>query len=264
MSFESLEISVASGQPVELYVLTMGSSIWRMNNSIDEIIYDGQEYHPTKISREAITSGDEALSITMPPGHPFTINYATIAPGQVATLTIYRFHRGDTTDLQVFYKGVVRAVSFTQQARRSIIHVIPIAATFDKNIPDMTYQASCNHVLYDGKCQVFKASYAYVGTPSVATGNVLTVPGLLAAKGAGWAVGGYIEYGTLDFRLVLEQDGDDLTLILPFYENVIDETVNVYAGCDHVLATCISKFNNLINYGGSPYIPTKNIFMTGL
>ena len=64
--------------------------------------------------------------------------------------------------------------------------------------------------------------------------------------------------------LVLEQDGDDLTLVLPFHEDVLSEDVSVYAGCDHTIATCLAKFANDINFGGCPYVPTKNIFITGV
>src|SRR3546814_7797331 len=34
--------------------------------------------------------------------------------------------------------------------------------------------------------------------------------------------------------------------------------VILYPGCDHSRATCISKFNNLLNYGGYDFIPVKN------
>jgi len=36
--------------------------------------------------------------------------------------------------------------------------------------------------------------------------------------------------------------------------------VKIYPGCDRVRATCESKFDNLDNFGGFPWIPTKNPF----
>jgi uncharacterized phage protein (TIGR02218 family) len=36
------------------------------------------------------------------------------------------------------------------------------------------------------------------------------------------------------------------------------DVLSLYPGCDHSMATCISKFNNLVNYGGFPYMTQKN------
>jgi len=36
------------------------------------------------------------------------------------------------------------------------------------------------------------------------------------------------------------------------------------AGCDHSVSTCAARFDNLANYGGFPFIPTKNPFSTGV
>jgi uncharacterized phage protein (TIGR02218 family) len=33
------------------------------------------------------------------------------------------------------------------------------------------------------------------------------------------------------------------------------DTFTVYYGCDHTPGTCQSKFNNLVNFRGFPYVP---------
>ncbi|MCP4993148.1 MAG: hypothetical protein GY934_05090 [Gammaproteobacteria bacterium] len=265
MSYEAYEESVEGGQSVELFVLTLGSTIWRMHNSIeDEISYSGDTYYKTNVGRERIVSGQDNLAVEIPADHTFPLAHVTSAPGQVATLTIYSFHRGDTADVRVLYKGVVRAVSFTKNAYGAKLNVMPITQAFDKMIPDRTFQAACNHVLYDTACTVSSSSYQYTGAVSAVTANVITVTGLLASKGAEWATAGYVSYGILDFRLVLGQASDDCTLILPFYEEVSGQNVDVYAGCDHTIGTCDTKFSNEINFGGTPYVPTRNIFISGL
>lgn len=264
MAYEDYEVSVQGGQPVELYILTMGATIWRMCNSIDVVTYLGDTYSPTIVGRGNLKSGMEAMDITLPADHPFPFTYATVAPGVTATLTVLRYQRADPTDVQIRYKGVVRTVSFTKQGRGAKIHVIPLTATFDKLIPDRTYQASCNNVLYDSHCTISRSLYTYNGTPSGVSANTVTIPGLTVAKGGDWAVGGYIAYGSLDFRLVLAQSTDVLTLILPFYEDIVGEAVQVHAGCAHDIGVCDSKFSNAPNFGGCPYVPTKNIFVTGI
>lgn len=38
----------------------------------------------------------------------------------------------------------------------------------------------------------------------------------------------------------------------------VGDAVTVYAGCDHAVATCFSKFVNVPNFGGLPHLPTVN------
>lgn len=266
MTYEAQETSIESGSTVELYTLAMGSTIYRMHDSVESIItVSGDDFERTQISRGSIATGQEYLEIKLPGSHTFALKYTTIAPGQTASLTIQSYHRAVPSDVRVIYKGVVRSVAFTQSMAYSALSLIPINEAFDKEIPERTFQAACNNVLFDPDCKVSAGSYSHIGAITAIVDNVVTVNGLLAAKGNGWSTGGYVSFGVLDYRLVLEQNGDDLTLVLPFHENVLTEDVTVYAGCDHTIATCASKFGgNEINFGGCPYVPTKNIFITGL
>jgi len=38
------------------------------------------------------------------------------------------------------------------------------------------------------------------------------------------------------------------------------QSVTLYPGCSHTIADCRDKFNNLVNFGGFPWIPSKNPF----
>jgi uncharacterized phage protein (TIGR02218 family) len=265
MAFEDHEISQEGGSTIEIYTLAMGSTLYRMHDSIEPVVtYLGDDFERTQISRGSIATGQEYLEIKLPGSHPFTLKFTEIAPGQTASLTIQSFHRADPSDVRVIYKGVVRSVAFTQAMSHSALSLIPINDAFSKEIPERTFQAACNNVLFDPDCKVSSGSYSHIGAVSAITDNIVTVTGLNAAKGTAWSTGGYLSYGVLDYRLVLEQSGDDCTLVLPFHESVLSENVSVFAGCDHTIAICLSKFANDINFGGCPYVPTKNIFITGL
>lgn len=265
MTFEAYETSVEDGSTIEIYTLALGSTIYRMHDSSEPIInVAGDDYERVQVSRGPIATGQEYLEIGLPGSHAFTLKFAAIAPGQTASLTIQSLQRADPSDVRVIYKGVVRSVAFTHNAAKSALSLIPINDAFKKEIPERTFQAACNNVLFDSDCKVVDGSYSFIGPVSAIVGNVVTVTGLSAAKGSVWSTGGFIAFGALDYRLVLEQSGDDLILVLPFYESVLSENVTVYAGCDHSIATCLSKFNNEINFGGCPFVPTKNIFISGI
>ena len=265
MTFEAHETSLETGGRTELYLLALGTSIYRMHDTHEEIInISGDDYFKVSVSRGKIATGEEHLTITLPGDHAFTRQFISIAPGQQGTLTIFSYHWADDSDVQVIYKGIVRSVAFTQDMSRSQLSVVPISAAFDKEIPQRTYQSACNNVLYDADCKVSSASFKHNGLITSVAGNVITVQNLLSTKGDGWATAGFASYGVLDYRLVSIQSGDDCTLSLPFYAEVLSETLDVYAGCARRIDICNSKFSNRINFGGCPYVPTKNFFQTGI
>ncbi len=265
MTFDALEISQEDGARVELYALVVGAVAYRMHDDTPEtIVYAGNDYIKEYIKRSRIVTGQEHLTIDLPGDHPFSTQFTTIAPGQAATLTVWSYHRELSSDVRVIYKGVVRSVAFAEDMSRSSLSVVPLSDAFGKNIPQRTFQASCNNVLFDADCKVVELSFKYEGTVSAINGNIITVTGLNAAKGNGWSTAGFISYNGVDYRLILEQSGDDCTLNLPFYSDVLNNTVAVFAGCDRTIGTCGSKFNNQDNFGGHPYVPTKDIFRSGL
>lgn len=265
MSFDTYEESQESGGRVELYTIAIGSSTYRMHDDIVATIdYGGNTYYRTAISRGEIVTDQEHLLIYLPGGHPFPIKFTSKTPGQQATLIARAYHREDPSDVRVIYNGLVRAVAFTKDMSKASLSVVPVGKAFDKEVPERTYQAACNNVLFDGNCKVSSSLFSFVGNVTSESGNTITVAGLESSKGDGWATGGHISFGTQDYRLVLEQNGDDLLLNLPFYSSVLGNSVTVYAGCDISVGTCDSKFGNSENFGGHPYVPTKNIFVKGL
>jgi len=265
MSFETYEESIAGGSKVELYTITLGSVVYRMHSSSEvTITHAGDTYYRAKIHRGKITLDQEYLEVFLPGDHEFPLLFKDISPGKTAILTLYQFHRADPADVRFLYKGAIRSVAFSKDTAQASLSVVPISKAFNKLLPDRTFQSMCNNVLFDTKCQISAGAFVYTDTVIAVSSNVVTISGLESSKGDGWATGGYVCFGTLDYRLILEQDGNDLILVLPFHEDVLGEDVSVYAGCDHTIATCNSKFSNEINFGGCPYVPTKNIFVTGI
>jgi uncharacterized phage protein (TIGR02218 family) len=167
----------------------------------------------------------------------------------------------------VVFKGTVRAVSFTDNGYLAKLSVLPLNA-LQRNVPRRTYQYKCNHVLYDSRCQVVEGDFRFVNTVSAvsADGRTLTVPGLDAAKGVGFSSGGFVTIPTLgEFRLILtHQATDQIVIIMPFAVSPVGTSVEVLAGCNHDLDICKSKFDNVINYGGTPFVPLKNPFTAGV
>jgi hypothetical protein len=59
-----------------------------------------------------------------------------------------------------------------------------------------------------------------------------------------------------DFSFGSPADEATVTLFMPMpFAIDIGDTVSLQVGCDKLLDTCITKFDNLLNFGGFPHLP---------
>ena len=268
MTYSAQELSAEAGAPIELYDFRIGTDVYTLTSSPDQVTYDSVAYTPAEISRQEIGySSDERtqiLEINLPASHPLPRKYINSAPGLRASATIRRVHRTDAAnEVIVIFKGLVQSVGFSNDGLRARIAVVPLSGALSRPAPRFTHQGQCNHVLYDDGCTVSNSLFRYTGTVTGVVGDVLTVNGL-ASKGTGWANAGYVVVGGVDYRLILNHTGDNIQLLLPFFPSPLSQTVEVFAGCNHDPTDCDGKFANFINYGGFAFVPLRNIFATGI
>lgn len=272
MTYSSQEISLESGRPVEVYEFALGSEYFRFNSGEDTITVDGNSYPPLEISRTTIVVSQEQqgdlISVKLPARTALVRKYINVVPGQQGTLSIFRIHRGDVDEeFELIFKGLVRSVAFTLNGLDAEIAIQPLTSGLSRTIPRFVYSSICNHVLYDTRCKVNSNLFRYQDDITDITGSAYTINGLSAVERPdGWATGGFVvsPNGT-DYRLIIDHTGDVLTLLLPFPEDVRDgQTVEIFAGCQHDIDTCSSKFDNITNFGGYNWVPRENVFVKGL
>ena len=59
-------------------------------------------------------------------------------------------------------------------------------------------------------------------------------------------------------------DGTDMVLLLPMPNDVqVGDTFSIVAGCDHSLATCRDRFDNVLNFRGEPHAPVSDDVIRG-
>lgn len=270
-SFDVYESSRESSRPLEVYRFALGSDAYLFTSAEDEIVLGGDTYIPAGLSRNEIVQGSEerrrVLQITAPSSNAFAQRYINIPPGQKAAVSIIRLQRDEvpTFNTQVLvYKGSVTGVTFPDSGMTAQINVQSIESASSRVIPRFTYMGMCNHVLYDSGCGVDPTSFTHIGNVSAVSGSTITLDGA-AASGLDF-VGGYCRpTAQSDFRLILSQAGNVLTLLLPFETDVVGTNVQAFAGCDHLIeGDCALVFDNVIENGSFSFVPNKNIFSTGL
>lgn len=271
MTFANQETSRADGQPIEVYDFTLGLQTFSYTSGATAVAVGGTTYQPAAISRSSVTLGSESrqniLTVSMPSSLSPADEYIAIAPGQRGFLTIRRFHSTDpdavVDNIITIFKGVVRSVGYIDDGYRAELQIVPLTAGLGREAPRFTFQGLCNHFLYDVRCKVVQANFDFTGPVTSVVGNIITLTGA-NAQADGFYTGGFIQRGTTDFRMIVAHTGNTLEVILPFPSDVTGEDLTIFAGCDHTIATCKSKFDNVINYGGHAFVPLRDIFVNGI
>jgi uncharacterized phage protein (TIGR02218 family) len=128
-------------------------------------------------------------------------------------------------------------------------------------LPMKILQPSCSHTLYDAGCGVVRATFTE--SPHSVTAGSTVNKILMNSSGQ---VTGFFDLGVVIFltgalagkKFSVKKHTSPNTLNpyvpLPVAPSAGD-TFSVAAGCDRLQATCSTKFGNLPNFGGFPYVP---------
>ena len=270
MTFDAQETSRESGEVLELYTFIFGLTTFRFTSFNRDIIWQGLNYQAIAISRSrtaaAVEDAASQVTITVPIDNPVPQLFIVNIPGKVGSVQILRAHVNDIAEeVVVLFDGFVANVTLDGELEAKIL-CNPNTKVFDRVAPRFTYMGLCNHILYDERCKVDISLFDFTGLVSAVSLNDITVNGA-SGLGAGFFVGGFARFpagSQDDARLILSQSGDVMTRLLPFAETVLGSDIDLFAGCDHSLAICDSKFAAVLNYGGFPFVPRKNPFNTRL
>lgn len=274
MTFAAYETATETGQPIELYEFRIGAESFFYTNNQVSVTVASLTYAPLPIARDKLTktaesNQKEGLTVELPGDNPFVRKYVSIAPGKRATMTLKKLHRPDVAvETVVQYKGVVQSVTFTENCDKATLMISPLTAAKSRPIPRLTYQSLCGHMLYDARCKILETDPDFEKFLLVEAvtdgGRVLQLDDADTFGFADFFVNGFVEYQD-DFRLITAQSGELCTLLLPFGTSPISQVVRVLAGCKHRISEdCFTRYDNVVNFGGFPFVPTKNIFVTGL
>lgn len=257
MSYNSIEISVNSGKPIELYDFFIGANHYRYTSGPDEVTYMSAVYAPERIERESLELTDNnfknQLELHINRDNVFIRRFIEAPLEGVVCLTIYRGHGADFV---TFFIGTISAVTFNSD--QTTIICTPRTSSMLRTGLRRKYQKLCNWPLFGYGCQVTSTSYRVTSTIATIS-NTTVVSGIFALQPDGYYTGGKLVVGDAE-RLITSHAGSTITISRPIKSAVAGNSFYAYAGCDHTMDTCRLKFNNLINYGGQPWIPVKNPF----
>lgn len=253
------------GQPVELYEFRLGVTAQFFLTSHDaEITFQNNVYIPHQMQRQAVEQNTEIerheLKIDIQRDAEVLEGFVGFPPTQIMTLTIYRQHLNDlANEFVVVWKGRVLTIEWS--GSKAAIACEPVFTSLKRPGLRRKYSSQCPHIHYGLECKVDNDLFRVIGTVSSFSTNIITAPEW-AVTGVGFYDGGYLQFDQIHFRTILDDDGaGTLTIVTPFpVELGVGSFVDAFPGCAHDLADCVTRYNNIDNYGGFPYSPDRNPF----
>lgn len=172
---------------------------------------------------------------------------------------------GDTSAGAILmFGGLVGQVDYSNSAAQftinSYLHLLDI------QLPRNVWQPGCLNTLFDAGCTLSAAAFLNTGAVTNAvtpSGQTFSISGTAAGQATGFFNLGRVQFtsgANAGISRVIQNyvgGGSPTITVFPPFGNVpaVGDAFNAYPGCDKSQATCTSKFSNLTNFRGMPYVP---------
>jgi len=277
VSYATIDVSIQDGAPEYRLLFQQGATAFRFT-SRPEIVFDGvNTWLPVAIqATEVSQSGEMAkdgVTMRMLRDNNLAQSFINGAPDDITFVTIFRSHISDGV-MQTYWKGRVSGFNITGDEVE--LDCENIFTSLRRSGLRARYQKGCRHALYSTGCGLGLANFAIDATVSAVSGLDVTFTidedsngFVTTSNGTVQVVSGYFTGGIMQSEDGMRHISTHVpgTLTLMQASNSLTaavlggpQSVTLYPGCSHTIADCRDKFNNLDNFGGFPWIPTKNPF----
>lgn len=266
-TFPSIEESRHSGMPIELYMFTFGplpEDTYCYTNAEKVIDFGGRLYLPAAIARGEVASNgtlDKAnLDVTIQVATEVTELFRQYPPSYTMGLIMYQGHVNDrSSDFRAFWSG--RVLSNSWVGNEVTFNCEPVATSMRRPGLKMNYQRGCPHTLYEpNSCRAPRIAYNTQCSAIYAYNRIG-----VASTGYPYPHhfnNGYLEYtstkGRRQICTIEVYDGTNMQLIGTPQDMAVGTPIKLYRGCAQNMNWCSVVHNNILNYGGFPWIPLKN------
>lgn len=237
------------------------------------IVRDGITYLPAPISRDNIRASGSLdktrLEVTIGRGFDLVFDGEFIAypPSTVVNLTVFQGHVGDDPDdprsFTAVWAGRVLGAAKAENATKLTCE--PIVASLRRPGLRRNYQRGCPYALFGPECRASRVRATYTAkVASVLSRARVTftapLPGPHAPeKFAGGILTWTNDAGGTEFRTIVSVPGaNQIQLRGTLPDLMPGSDVQVTLGCNRSLDDCSTLHQNVLNYGGQPWIPIQN------
>lgn len=283
MSFAEHETSTDDGEPISLYLFRYGepdAAVFGYTDAEQDVVGPGDRpgltvtYKAASIDCDEITASGtldrSTTEIRTSDDTELADLFRLYPPSSIVTVSIREGHANDE-DGQFLAVWAGRVLGFSTEDNEATYTCQPISTSLKRIGLRRRWQLGCPHVLYGPKCKASK--------PAATTNHVVAaVLGAVVTLSSGWATdarklkhhGGLAEWtlpdGRREVRTILRTDPSG-TITLGGYAYGLEDgmTISLSLGCNHQAGVgpqpdgdCLPLHNNIRNFGGCMWIPTKN------
>lgn len=269
--YQEVDRSIADARPrIGIDFYDDFGTHWRYNSGVTSLTIESLVFEPDvcEVSELEITNNPfrNSYTIKLSRGNEFASQFLSTSYESKIMVSIYRSLGEYWT---YFWSGMVETVKFDSNCIPTVT-CVPRTSSMSRCGQRRVCQVLCDLALYSqevGECKIDKAYYAITGVIDDYSGLTFESSSF-KNQSDGWLNGGELVIGNAR-RLIRTHTSPGGVGTIVISRPIINPEMNTsgeiefvaYAGCDHTFATCNSKFSNTANYGGHPYLPTKNPFM---
>lgn len=257
---------------IELYKFVRDTEEWNKTSANISVSYNGDVYEPATIGRSELEQRNELsksnLEIEIDAFDSLAQNLLTTFTEKVLSLTLFIQTDAITG---VAWKGRLTDIKPSKTKVKLVFE--NVFTSLRRPGLRLRFQKPCPHSLYGLGCNLNKDSFAVTGAAIDVSGTSIVIAEA-ALQPDGYYLGGMVKAPNGIYGFIISHSGQNLILQRPI-ESLISEfdlygygnsygnkyggvILTLYPGCDRLRQTCETKFNNLDNYGGFPWIPSIN------
>ena len=251
---------------IEIYTVTYDFNRWRYTSADLDVYQEPVTFRAVPISRSDIELSSDSSSASFRVEFPLDAEFLELfrvsPPSGLVTLVCEKYDLETGNSTEIVFKG--RITDVTWGLANATVDCESSSQAIKRMGLRRHYQYGCPHMLYGGECKVDRSLFVTIDAATNVTGSGLDLLSI-AGRPDNYFAGGYIEYShfelqTVERITVSSSAGVTLTLFSFPVGLKSGMEIRAYAGCNRTIQECSSKFNNTVNYGGMPFIPTKNPF----
>lgn len=246
----------SGGSPSEFYTFQRGTEVWRLTSGDAAATLAGLDFQPGHVMRAAVSQKKDApgLQVVVTLSLDLAVAQALMVESSLTTSVTIQRKQSAGDPVKVVLRGEVVSLKFAGDVVD--LTVATIEHRFKTLIPKVLVQRTCPHALYGYSCGVNKEDFAVETTIASISGQVITVD---ASAGGNMWRNGMIRLASGQILFI----ADHVTSAITVWGHIPaglaeDDPVTVYRGCDKLLDTCETVFDNAKNFGGFPNLPNRN------
>ena len=258
MNYAAKEAAVQQIDSFELFTFVTDNNTYRYTSYATDVVIGADTWQAAPIQRGELVTDMVQGMISCMVQAPVTaqfIQYIVAMPYLSTTVTIRKYFSDDTVNGMLLFTGKINSITIGKNI--ASVECASSMNELNRKIPKVFIQSFCNNALYGAVCGLSAAANQQTIPNIIVDPNdstIISAAGLMFSFADMYTAGIAIFNNEERYISKFEYTTGTIQLHFPFLNIANGDTIYVLPGCSKNPETCKSKFNNLNNFVGMPYI----------